>query len=278
MKSFGWKQGICVVAAVMVLVAAGFGVKEIIEHNLVSTQTTESDPGGRTQKIDPNYVEEPEDFATLASSPVGYVPSQEVRLNTFLTSIVQQNIESTQTDLDEDAELIRFAFGYRNTNDPDSIREQKYKGVLCRTLTLKQVNETLNDLFGVTVSPNRENYSIPTDGKGAFHCIFRNGCFWNIPPYPTEEFSFPLRFALVKKIDKETCTVYFRLYKLNPYAWGEEEAERHVSLTPMMSIYVVENGDEETKHWILRLGEGKAVFRDLGVDLQLTELKIKMDH
>lgn len=187
-------------------------------------------------------------------------------------SIVQQNITNTSTDLDEDEELIRFVFGYRRANDPESVAEQQYNGVSCRALTLEQVNETLTYYFGKTVSPDREDYSITLDENESFYCVYRDGWFLNVPPYPTEEFSFPIRFALVERVDEETCTLHFRLYQINPYAWGVGEAERHVPILPIMSIFDAERTNDATRDWIARLGKGEAVLRDLGEDLQLVEM------
>ena len=197
---------------------------------------------------------------------------ERVRLNRFLTAIVQENIENTQTDLDEDAELIRFVFGYRRHDDPASVVEKEHGGEVCRTLTLEQVNETLSYFFGKTISPDQEDYSIQIDDSECFCCVFRDGCFWNLPPYPTEEFSFPTRFALVESVDEETCTLHFRLYRTNPYDWGIGEAERHVQVLPLMTIHDTERKNKATKNWIVRMGKGEAVLRDLGENLQLMEL------
>ena len=167
---------------------------------------------------------------------------------------------------------MRFVFTYRKYYDPASILEQADGGVSCRTLTLGQVNETLTEFFGKNVTPDQEDYSILTGGDKDFHCFFRDGCFWNVPPYPAEEFDFPIRFALVDKIDKENSALHFRLYKMNPYVWDEGDAERHVPLAPMMSYLDAENGNNVTKEWITRIGEGSAIYRDFGEDLQLVEL------
>ena len=275
--SFGKKRVLLAVITAVIIIAISFGVKAMLNRNDAGPAKAPESAASDTS-TDLNSVEETQKIATSTKEPAGLIASEEVRLNCFLTSVVQQNIENTNSDLDEDAELIRFAFGYRKTNAPDSIVAQEYGGVLCPTLTLEQVNETLNDLFGLTVSPDKKDYSILNDDAEGFHCIFRDSYFWNIPPYPVEKFSFPLRFALVESIDEETCTLYFRLYKINPYAWGEGEAERHVSLVPMMSIFEAERGKKDTKEWILKLGSGKAVLRDLGEDLQLIELETSLNN
>ena len=269
-RSFTWKLGLLIVTIAVFLVAVGFVAKISYYHTPVSTQAPVSD-----SESDASSTRPPVDWSASTREPAGFVSSEEVRLNCFLTSIVQQNIENTKTDLDEDAELIRFAFGYRKTNDAASILEQEENGVSCRTLTLEQVNETLCSLFDITISPDREDYGIPDDD---FHCVFRDGCFWNVPPYPVERVSFPLRFALVEKIDEKTCTLHFRLYTLNPDAWEEGEAERHVPLMPMTSILDAETRREGSKDWITRIGEGDAILRDFGEELQLVEMKATLYH
>ncbi len=205
--------------------------------------------------------------------PLGVISQDTARLNVFLTSIVQQDIVDTRTDLDEDAELVRFVFGYRKTNDPKSVLELEDGGVSCRTLTLEQVNETLMKLFGKSISPDLEDYSILLNESEGFHCYYRDGRFWNAPPYPTERYSFPIRFALVNKIDEETHTLHFRLYQVNPWIWGVEEAERHIGVLPFMNFVEAEGSAE-----ISNLGEGDAVLRDFGEDLLLIEMVAEIVH
>ena len=291
------KLALCIAAAVVLLLGVFFGVKALRSRDAEPAQTTQAATGAQdaTASQDTVAVQTTQTPVTTAlaaetTQPVtetgnpdqspdppmlGYIEDEEVRLNFFITGIVQQEILNSETDLDEDAELIRFVFGYRRTNAPASILDQEADGVVCHTLTLEQVNETLNELFGKTVSPDQEDYSIPIDETNCFHCVYRDGCFWNVPPYPEEAFSFPLRFALVDKIDEEHGTAHFRLYKINPYVWGVGEAERHVPIMPMASIYEVENGTEETKLWNIRIGEGTVVYREVDNVLQLVDLTAK---
>lgn len=274
---FGWKQALCAAAAVAVLIAAGFAIKALCRRGSSPTengQAAAADSPAPTENGQTAATEAPEG----SSKPLIWeLSANQVRLNRFLTEVVQQNVTNTSTDLDEDEELIRFVFGYRRANDAESVAEQQYNGVSCRALTLEQVNETLTYYFGKTVTPDREDYSITLDGNESFNCVYRDGWFLNVPPYPTEEFSFPLRFALVESVDEETCTLHFRLYSINPYAWGVGEAERHVPIMPMMSIYEAEFTNDETRDWILRIGFGEAVLRDLGDELQLLEMKCDMN-
>ena len=231
-------------------------------------KTDKTEETGKTKRTEPE-----------TSPNAGVITMESERLNRFLTGIVQQNIVDTRTDLDEDAELVRFVFGYRRTNEPESVLEEEKDGVSCRILTLEQVNETLTTLFGKTISPDQEDYTIPIDETESFHCVYQDGCFRNMAPYPTEQFTFPIRFALNDKIDEENCTLHFRLYKINPYEWGIGEAERHVSVLPAMSFYDAEHTtNKETKNWIIKIGEGEAVLRDFGDDLQLIEMTGELYH
>ncbi len=260
----GRKAALIAIAAAALLIAAGFAVRALIVRGPAPARAG-SDTAAATDA--------PEASASgRRKSPAWELPQKYERLNVFLTSVVQQNIENTKTDLDEDAELIRFAFGYRKTADPDSFSEREYEGVLCPALTLGQVNETLTYFFGKTVSPDREDYRAESGGSADFNCVFRDGVFLNVPPYPTEKYDFPLRFALVESVDEETCTLHFRLYRINPDDWGEGEAGRHVPFLPIMSVYDAENKNGETRNWITRLGKGEAVLRDLGDELRLVEM------
>ncbi len=268
----GWKTALCIAAALVLLIAAGFAVKALIKRAPAPTVT---DSPAATDAPAPTVTDPPAatDAPEETSEPLVWeVGDYHVKLNRFITDIVQQNIMNTETDLDEDAELIRFVFGYRRANDPDSVIEQQDNGVSCRTLTLEQVNETLTYYFGKTIAPDHEDYSIMLDETESFNCVFHDGCFWNIPPYPYEEFPFPVRFALVESVDEETCTLHFRLYKINPYAWGLGEAGRHVPILPLMSIFDCEHTNEATRNWFSRIGFGEAVLRDLGDELQLLEM------
>ena len=280
-RSFGWKQILCAAAAVALLVAAGFGINALSDRGSVPAQTAEAKlsqqgaaPAETTNAPAENTLPAEEtDPPVTRKAPVGYISDDEVRVNSLLTFIVQQNVENSETDLDDDAELVRFVFSYRKYYQSKSVIEQENDdGVSCRTLTLEQVNETLDLFFGRTVSPDREDYSILNEEGEGFHCVFRDGCFWNVPPYPTAKYDFPVRFALVDKIDEKTSTVHFRLYRTNPDSWGAGEAERHVPLLPMLSLYEAENGDGDAKTWISKIGEGTAVLSVSGDDLKLVKM------
>jgi len=247
------RTAVLLAAAVALLAALGFGVRALVGRGSApapeaSVQTA--------RQLDPVPL------------PRGAVDPETVRLNRFLTGIVQQDVVDTRTGLDEDAELVRFVFGYRRTNAPDSVAVLDEGGVSCRALTLEQVNETLSELFGKTVSPDREDYGIPAED---FVCVFRGGRFLHMPPYPDEKYSFPLRFALVDKADAETGIVHFRLYRVNPAFWGEGEAERHIGVLPLLNFI-----DAESSENILNIGEGEARLLDSGSGLQLEYLTAEL--
>ena len=302
--AFWKKQGLAAVLAVVLLLAAGCGAgsgnaaedsaaapgapevttAEPIETSRAEEESTlpaeeaeeapaaeepaESTPAEEAPAEEAPAEEEPAaESARIPPRPMMGIDADVARLNCFLTSIVQQNIVNTQTDLDEDAELVRFVFGYRKTNDPRSILEQDDGENTCRTLTAEQVNETLTMLFGKSSSPDREDYSIILDESEGFHCFYRDGVFWNVPPYPTERYPFPIRFALVTRIDEENYTLHFKLYQANPWVWGEEETERHLGVLPFLSLSEAEGSDV-----ISFLGEGDAILRDFGEELQLIEM------
>lgn len=276
--AFLWKRIMCAAAAFALVAAAGCGIQPTHGGSDIPSQTaatelplqseSESSILASSGRDDPETTK-----ATTRREDPGFISEERVRLNTFLIAIVQQNIENSETDLDEDAELVRFAFGYRRDNDAEAIVEREDEnGLSCRTLTLAQVNETLELYFGRTLSPDSEDYSILNEAGEGFHCVFRDGCFWNVPPYPAEAYDFPVRFCLVDKINEESATVHFRLYRVNPDNWGEGEAKRHLPLLPMFSFLDAESTNPETKGWITRIGQGTAVLSVTGEELRLVKL------
>lgn len=281
--AFWQKQWLAAVLAVVLLLAAGCGAgsgneakdsaatpgdSEVTAAEPIDTSRAAEDPAESTPADEaPAAEKSAAEPAETPPKPLWEVGPEQARLNRFLTSIVQQDIVNTQTDLDEDAEMVRFVFGYRKTNDPTSILEQDDGEDICRTLTIEQVNETLTMLFGKSISPDQEDYSIIFDESEGFHCFYRDGVFRNVPPYPTERYPFPIRFALVSRIDEETFTLHFKLYQANPWIWGEDETERHLGVLPFMSFREAEGSDV-----ISFLGEGDAILHDFGEDLQLIEM------
>ena len=279
-----WKQWLAAAAAVSLLFAAGCssGAGKAAKDSTAAPGTTEvttAEPidtsrAAEETTLPVETVDEPEETSKFVA---GVISVSSERLNRFLTGFVQQEVLNTQTDLDEDAELVRFAFRYLQYNDRNSVTEQEGDNH-CRILTLEKVNETLNRLLGRTITPDREDYSILSDESEEFHCSFRDGSFLHTPPYHTDEYGYPVRFALVETVDEETCTVHFRLYRANVSAWEVGEADRHIPLLPAMSFLDAEGANSATKNWIIRIGEGDATFRDFSKNLQLVELAAKLYH
>ena len=279
-----WKQWLAAAAAVSLLFAAGCssGAGKAAKDSTAAPGTTEvttAEPidtsrAAEETTLPVETVDEPEETSKFVA---GVISVSSERLNRFLTGFVQQEVLNTQTDLDEDAELVRFAFRYLQYNDRNSVTEQEGDNP-CRILTLEKVNETLNRLLGRTITPDREDYSILTDESEEFHCSFRDGSFVHTPPYHTDEYGYPVRFALVETVDEETCTVHFRLYRANVSAWEVGEADRHIPLLPAMSFLDAEGANSATKNWIIRIGEGDATFRDFSKNLQLVEFSAELYH
>lgn len=269
------KLVLALAAAAVLLIAVFFGMKSLNDRN-------EASAGAETDVVLPSPAASAAPAATLTPEEAekdrkaGVITQDNERLNRFLTGFVQQEIENTATELDEDAELVRFVFRYLQTNDPKSVLEKEEGGESFRILTLEQVNATLSRLLGRTVTPDQEDYSILTQGTEEFHCFYRSGSFWHSAPFHTDQYGFPLRFALVKSVDKETCTLQFKLYKANPLVWEVGEADRHVPLLPAMSIRDAESGYGHDV--IIPLGEGEATLRDLGAELQLVEMTTVLYH
>lgn len=279
-----WKQWLAAAAAVSLLFAAGCssGAGKAAKDSTAAPGTTEvttAEPidtsrAAEETTLPVETVDEPEETSKFVA---GVISVSSERLNRFLTGFVQQEVLNTQTDLDEDAELVRFAFRYLQYNDRNSVTEQEGDNP-CRILTLEKVNETLNRLLGRTITPDREDYSILSDESEEFHCSFRDGSFLHTPPYHTDEYGYPVRFALVETVDEETCTVHFRLYRANVSAWEVGEADRHIPLLPAMSFLDAEGANSATKNWIIRIGEGDATFRDFSKNLQLVEFSAELYH
>ena len=145
--AFWKKQGLAAVLAVVLLLAAGCGAgsgnaaedsaaapgapevttAEPIETSRAEEESTlpaeeaeeapaaeepaESTPAEEAPAEEAPAEEEPAaESARIPPRPMMGIDADVARLNCFLTSIVQQNIVNTQTDLDEDAELVRSLF------------------------------------------------------------------------------------------------------------------------------------------------------------------------
>ena len=260
--TFGWKQLLCVALAVAILIAGGFGIKALLSRG--AAQSPEAAAAGNGSQLDQNAGE------AGAAEPSwnymrGEVGPEESRMNIYLTVFAQQGIENLETDLDEDAELVRFAFRYRTANDAKSVLEEEENGETVRILTLEQVNGTLSNLLGRTISPDREDYSVTSNGETVFRCAYRDGCFRQLSPDADADEDI-LRVAKVESYDAETGALRFRVYKILPANWVDWEV--HIGLLPMIRLDEFE-GDR--RDIAARIATGDAVLREVDGELRLLE-------
>lgn len=260
--SFGWKQLLCVALAAAILIAGGFGIKALLSRG--SARGAEAAAAGNGSQLDQNAGE------AGAAEPSwnymrGEVDPEESRMNIYLTVFAQQGIENLETDLDEDAELLRFAFRYRSANDAKSVLEQEENGETVRILTLDQVNETLTKLLGRTLSPDREEYSVMSDGETVFRCAYKDGCFRQVSPDADADEDI-LRVAKVESYNAETGALRFRVYQILPANWVDWEV--HIGLLPMIRLDEFE-GDR--RDIAAKIATGDAVLREVDGELRLME-------
>ena len=200
--AFGWKEGLSLAAALAIVVLGGFGVKKLLDRGPAARQGS---PGAQSTT---EYVHGPEEMLPLEGA-------EREEINRFLTAFAQQGVENLDTDLDEDAELIRFAFIYRRIHDPESIVYQLQDDQLTDTLTPEQVNETLARLLGKTVTPDENaNYDLLRSEPVGGHCSYHDGCFWQEPSGEDQL----LRFALAERGSADG-RVSFTVYGVNLYNW-----------------------------------------------------------
>ena len=245
--TFGWKQLLCVALAAALLIAGGFGLKALLSRGAAQNARA-------AEQTEPswNYIR-------------GEVDAEESRMNIYLTVFAQQGIENLETDLDEDAELVRFAFRYRTANDAKSVLEEEENGETVRVLTLEQVKATLTKLLGRIVSPDREEYSVVSNGETVFRCAYKDGCFRQISPDADADEDI-LRVAKVESYDAETGALRFRVYQILPANWVDWEV--HIGLLPMIRIDEFE-GDR--RDIAAKIATGDAVLREVDGELRLQE-------
>lgn len=200
--AFGWREGLSLAAALAIVVLGGFGVKKLLSRGPAARQGS---PGAQSTT---EAVHGPEEMLPLEGA-------EREEINRFLTAFAQQGVESLDTDLDEDAELIRFAFIYRRIHDPESIVYQLQDEQLTDTLSPEQVNETLTRLLGKTVTPDENaNYDLLRSEPVGGHCSYHDGCFWQEPSGEDQL----LRFALAERGSADG-RVSFTVYGVNLYNW-----------------------------------------------------------
>lgn len=211
-RRFGWKEGLSLAAALALVVLGGFGVKRLLDRGPAARQGS---PSVQSSQIITEATYGPAVLETLEGA-------EREEINRFLTVFAQQGIENLDTDLDEDAELIRFAFIYRRLHDPESIRCQLQDEQLTDTLSPEQVNETLTRLLGKTVTPDENaNYDLLRSEPLGGHCSYHDGCFWQEP----SGYDQLLRFALAEQRDCGSGTLFFTVYAVNSFNWPSFELE-----------------------------------------------------
>ena len=260
--TFGWKRLLCVALAAALLIAGGFGIKALLSRG--AARDAEAAAAGNGSQLDRNAGE------AGAAEPSwnymrGEVDPEESRMNIYLTVFAQQGIENLETDLDEDAELVRFAFRYRQANDAKSVLEEEENGETVRVLTLEQVNGTLTKLLGRTVSPDREDYSVMSDGETVFRCAYKDGCFRQISPDADADEDI-LRVAKVESYNAKTGALRFRVYQILPANWIDWEV--HIGLLPMTRFDEFE-GDK--RDIATKIATGDAVLREVDGELRLLD-------
>lgn len=204
---FGWKEGLSLAAALGIVVLGGFGVKRLLDRGPA--------PGspGESSSAPPVVTEVYEPLAD----------GEHEALNRFLTAFAQQGVENLDADLDEDAELIRFAFIYRRIYDPESIPVQPDDdGELWDTLSPEQVNETLTRLLGRTVTPDETaDYNLLRSDPVGGHCSFHDGYFWQEPSGGDHLLRFVLTDRPLRMEDAAgPCVITdFTVYAVNLTLW-----------------------------------------------------------
>ena len=211
-RRFGWKEGLSLAAALALVVLGGFGVKRLLDRGPAARQGS---PSVQSSQIITEATYGPAVLETLEGA-------EREEISRFLTVFAQQGIENLDSDLDEDAELIRFAFIYRRLHDPESIAYQLQDEQLTDTLSPEQVNETLTRLLGKTVTPDENaNYDLLRSEPLGGHCSYHDGCFWQEPSGEDQL----LRFALAEQRDCGSGTLFFTVYAVNRYNWPTVELE-----------------------------------------------------
>lgn len=226
---FGWKEGLSLAAALALVVLGGFGVKKLLARGIDPQQDS---PGAQSSQT----------AAKETRAPTGMEPlygAEREEINRFLTVFAQQGIENLDTDLDQDAELIRFAFIYRRIYDPESISVLPDGDQLTDTLRPEQVNETLTRLLGKTVTPDENaNYDLLRSEPVGGHCSYHDGCFWQEPSGNDHL----LRFALAEERHCGGGTLFFTVYAVDILYWPDAELEPLPALSQAETEALVREG------------------------------------
>lgn len=265
---FGWRQALSLAAALALLVLGGFGVKRLMDRGgLQLGQTGAPGQTGASEQI----PRDTNDVVWLGWEPIS--GEEQEPLSRFLTCFAQQGVESME-DLDEDAELIRFAFIYRRIYDPESIPVQRNDdGELWDTLSPEQVNETLTKLLGKTVTPREgADYSLLRSDPVGGRCGFHDGYYWQEPSGEDHLLRFSLATDALNSRDSGRLEVMFTTYEVRLLYWGNGDLYPLPGLSTEEAEALVQEGKLKALGTsvaeILETGDG---YRLLGLTLQSTD-------
>lgn len=236
--AFGWKEIASLAAVLVLLVLGGFGVKRLLDRG--GLQPGQTDLPGQTVATE-QIPRDTNDVVELYCEPI--TGEEQETLSRFLTCFAQQGVESME-DLDEDAELIRFAFIYRRIYDPESIPVQPdADGALWDTLSPEQVNETLSKLLGSRVNPTEgADYSLLRSEPVGGRCSFHDGYFWQEPSGGDHLLRFALATHYLNDSPSIERYVLFTTYEVNLLFWPNAALDTLPALTEEEAEALVREG------------------------------------
>lgn len=254
--AFGWQQGLSLAAALGIVVLGGFGLRRLLARGPAAQ------PGQESGAAQTERVTAQTESVQKLTEPEALSDQEQERLNRFLTVFAEQSIAELGTDLDEDRELVRFAFVYRRIHDPETISYLPEGEQLTDTLTPEQVNETLTQLLGRQVEPREgARYDLPGTEEEGGYCSFHDCRFWDSPAH----WDYLPRFALAENWDPAAGMVNFRVYALELYHWPGADLE------PLHALSVPE-AEALSKEGKLRLlSQGQARLEETETGLRLLE-------
>ena len=221
---FGWKEGLALAAALAVVVLGAFSAKRLLEKS----RPNATDP---TQALETTHEPRTQEW-----TPLEFEERQEI--SRFLSFFAMQNFTDYPQGVTEDsygfddpdqhpgidyAELVHQAFVWRRNYDPESITVREYEGELWDTLTLDQVNETLERILGKRVKA-------PQSLSSYFPVFYRDGCLWDTPLEGDSSFAFAVAAQSLPHTNPNRRYVSFTVYKLRYELWGE------IDLNPLPAL------------------------------------------
>lgn len=217
--AFGWKEGLCLAAVLVLVVLGGFGLKRLLDRN---SSLIPGESGTVQTAPIPQSSETP--VSSTEPRPTGFDPVPETEwaeMSRLATALAQQGIIDLDSDLDEEYELISFAHIYTKIHQYADIVFRDGGDGSYETLTLEQVNGTLDRLFGKTVSPAEDtDYTLQRGENYAQHESFRDGCFW----WPAADGEIRTRFAVLSAVINATeqdYTLAFEVFEADLNRWPD---------------------------------------------------------